>query len=93
MDKVLYTACLHRYFYFAVACAIVILYFTRQKCLPVFLPEMDEGGIVLDFNSPPGTTLDETDRMLKEVDRIIQEQPEVASYSRRLGTQMGFFYY
>ncbi|OYX99763.1 MAG: hypothetical protein B7Y76_07240 [Sphingobacteriia bacterium 35-40-5] len=56
-----------------------------------FLPEMDEGGIVLDFNSPPGTTLEETDRMLREVDKIIQEQPEVANYSRRLGTQMGFF--
>jgi len=56
-----------------------------------FLPEMDEGAIVLDFNSPPGTTLEETDRMLREVDKIIQEQPEVANYSRRLGTQMGFF--
>ena len=75
---------------FAVACAIVI-YILPGKMPSGFLPEMDEGGIVLDFNSPPGTTLDETDRMLKEVDRIIQEQPEVASYSRRLGTQMGFF--
>ena len=56
-----------------------------------FLPEMDEGGIVLDFDSPPGTTLEETDRMLKEVDKIIQQQPEVENYSRRLGTQMGFF--
>jgi Cu/Ag efflux pump CusA len=52
---------------------------------------MDEGGIVLDFYSTPGTTLEETDRMLKEVDKIIQENPEVAKYSRRLGTQMGFF--
>ena len=75
---------------FAVACAIVI-YILPGKMPSGFLPEMDEGGIVLDFNSPPGTTLDETDRMLKEVDRIIQQQPEVASYSRRLGTQMGFF--
>jgi Cu/Ag efflux pump CusA len=56
-----------------------------------FLPEMDEGGIVLDFSSPPGTTLEETDRMLKEVDKIIKQQPEVETFSRRLGTQMGFF--
>lgn len=56
-----------------------------------FLPEMDEGTIVLDFNSPPGTSLDETDRMLREVDQIIQSTPEVDSYSRRTGTQMGFF--
>ncbi len=56
-----------------------------------FLPDMDEGSIVLDFNSPPGTSLEETDRMLNEVDKIIEKTPEVKSYSRRIGTQMGFF--
>ena len=56
-----------------------------------FLPEMDEGSIVLDFNSPPGTSLEETNRMLNEVDKIIEKIPEVKTYSRRIGTQMGFF--
>ena len=56
-----------------------------------FLPEMDEGSIVLDFNSPPGTSIEETDVMLKKVDKIILNTPEVVSYSRRTGTQMGFF--
>ncbi|WP_333667070.1 efflux RND transporter permease subunit [Flavobacterium sp.] len=56
-----------------------------------FLPEMDEGSIVLDYESPPGTSLEETDRMLKEVEKIIVKIPEVAAYSRRTGTQMGFF--
>lgn len=56
-----------------------------------FLPEMDEGSIVLDYNSPPGTSLEETDRELKEVEKIITATPEVAAYSRRTGTQMGFF--
>jgi len=56
-----------------------------------FLPEMDEGSIVLDYASPPGTSLEETDRMLKEVEKIISKQPEVEAYSRRTGTQMGFF--
>ena len=56
-----------------------------------FLPEMDEGSIVLDYESPAGTSLDETDRMLKEVEKIIIKTPEVAAYSRRTGTQMGFF--
>lgn len=56
-----------------------------------FLPEMDEGSIVLDYESPPGTSLEETDRMLKEVEKIIISIPEVDSYSRRTGTQMGFF--
>ena len=56
-----------------------------------FLPEMDEGSIVLDYNSPPGTSLEETDRMLREVEKILVKVPEVATYSRRTGTQMGFF--
>jgi multidrug efflux pump subunit AcrB len=56
-----------------------------------FLPEMDEGTIVLDYKSPPGTSLDETDRMMKEVEKLIVQVPEVESYSRRTGTEMGFF--
>lgn len=56
-----------------------------------FLPEMDEGSIVLDYTSPPGTSLEETDRILCEVDKIIETIPEVKTYSRRTGTEMGFF--
>lgn len=56
-----------------------------------FLPDMDEGSIVLDYNSPAGTSLEETDRELKEVEKIITSTPEVQAYSRRTGTQMGFF--
>ncbi len=75
---------------FAVICATVI-YILPQKMPSGFLPEMDEGGIVLDYNSPAGTTLEETDRMLQQVDKILKAQPEVESFSRRTGTQMGFF--
>jgi len=56
-----------------------------------FLPDMDEGSIILDFVSPPGTSLEETDRMLDEVDKILDTTPEVQSYSREIGTQNGFF--
>ena len=56
-----------------------------------FLPEMDEGSIVLDYASPPGTTLEETDKMLNEVEQTLVKIPEVDTYSRRTGTQMGFF--
>jgi CzcA family heavy metal efflux pump len=56
-----------------------------------FLPEMDEGSIVLDYKSPPGTSLEETDRILQEVEKIIIRIPEVKAYSRRTGTEMGFF--
>jgi CzcA family heavy metal efflux pump len=56
-----------------------------------FLPEMDEGSIVLDYWTPPGTSLDETDHILQEVEKIIVKIPEYESYSRRTGTEMGLF--
>ncbi|MEJ2054394.1 MAG: efflux RND transporter permease subunit [Calditrichaceae bacterium] len=56
-----------------------------------FLPEMDEGSIVLDYKSPPGASLEATDRMLQVVDKILHRIPEVESFSRRTGTQLGFF--
>jgi CzcA family heavy metal efflux pump len=56
-----------------------------------FLPEMDEGGYVLDYRTPPGTSLDETNRILTEVERHIAAMPETASFSRRTGAEMGLF--
>ena len=56
-----------------------------------FLPEMDEGSIVLDYTSPPGTSLQETDRILGEVEKIFPSVSEIKTYSRRTGAQMGFF--
>jgi CzcA family heavy metal efflux pump len=67
----------------------IVLVFPRLET--GFLPEMDEGSIVLDYASPPGTSLEETDRMLKEVEKEIVKIPDVQAYSRRTGTQMGFF--
>ena len=67
------------------------IYIILPKLQTGFLPEMDEGSIVLDYSSPPGTSLEETDRMLKEVEKIITKIPDVETYSRRTGTQMGFF--
>lgn len=65
--------------------------FILPKLPSGFLPEMDEGSIVLDYSSPNGASLDATDKMLKIVDQILQKTPEVESFSRRTGTQMGFF--
>ena len=70
---------------------IALALFILPKLPSGFLPEMDEGSIVLDFKSPPGTSLEETDRMLQQVDNILKENTDVQKFSRRLGTQMGFF--
>jgi CzcA family heavy metal efflux pump len=67
------------------------IYFILPRLETGFLPDMDEGSIVLDYNSLPGTSLEETDRILREVEKILLQVPEVEAYSRRTGTEMGFF--
>lgn len=74
-----------------VALLIASIIFIIPRLETGFLPEMDEGSIVLDYVSPPGTSLEETNRELIEVEKIITSTPEVSAYSRRTGTQMGFF--
>ncbi len=77
---------------FAFMALIGILAYLAAKQLGTgFLPEMDEGSIVLDYSSPSGTSLEETDRMLSEAEKTLAAVPEIQSYSRRTGTQMGFF--
>jgi CzcA family heavy metal efflux pump len=56
-----------------------------------FVPVMDEGAFVLDYWSPPGTSLEETARMLAGVDDVLRQTPEIVSFSRRTGAELGFF--
>jgi CzcA family heavy metal efflux pump len=56
-----------------------------------FLPEMDEGGYVLDCITPAGTSLDETNAILQQIERRIQKMPETASFSRRTGAELGLY--
>ena len=77
--------------YVFVACLIAAIAIIPGKLETGFLPDMDEGSIVLDYKSPPGTSLQETDRMLREVEKLLASVPEIENYSRRTGTEMGFF--
>ncbi len=54
-----------------------------------FMPVMDEGGFILDYQAPAGTSLTETDRLLRQVEAILERTPEVQTYSRRTGLQLG----
>jgi CzcA family heavy metal efflux pump len=54
-----------------------------------FMPSIDEGGFILDYLSKPGTSLEETDRLLQQVETIIRANPAVDTYSRRTGLQLG----
>ena len=68
--------------------AAVLLY---RRLGTDFLPAMDEGSIILDYWTPPGTSLADTDAMLANLEKQIVSLPDVRAYSRRTGTQLGFF--
>ena len=53
-----------------------------------FLPPMDEGGFVIDYYTPPGTSLSETNRQLLQAEQVLKAIPEVESYSRRTGARL-----
>jgi multidrug efflux pump subunit AcrB len=53
------------------------------------LPSMDEGGFILDYVMPPGSSLQETDHVIEHVLSIVRSVPEVESTSRRTGLQLG----
>jgi CzcA family heavy metal efflux pump len=56
-----------------------------------FLPVADEGGFVVDYLTPAGMTLEETNSRLEKVEAILAKTPEVASYVRRTGSELGMF--
>ena len=72
------------------ACAVVALLgiVVYQKLDSDFLPALDEGGMVLDYQAPAGTSLSETSRQLLQAEAILRATPEVESYSRRTGARL-----
>lgn len=68
---------------------IVLSYVLYRGLGSEFLPEFDEGAFVLDYFTPAGTSLTETDRILRHVEEMLKDTPEVESYSRRTGLQLG----
>ena len=69
---------------------IVALSFVAYKLLETdLLPEMDEGGFILDYFTPPGSSLAESNRILLHIEEILRATPEVGTTSRRTGLQLG----
>jgi CzcA family heavy metal efflux pump len=71
-----------------VALVGIVFYFRLETG---FLPEMDEGGYVIDYWTPPGTSLQESDRMVKRIEDVLKQTPEISSFNRRTGAEMGLF--
>jgi len=82
----------HRWGTVGVSILLALATVAAYRGLPTgFMPEMDEGAFILDYWTPDGTSLAETDRQLRIVEQILMRQPEVEAYSRRTGMELGFF--
>ena len=80
----------HPFLLIASSIIIVVLSFVGYKLLDTaLLPEMDEGGFILDYYTPPGSSLAESDRILQHIEKILRDTPEVENTSRRTGLQLG----
>ncbi len=74
-----------------VAAVLAGSYLLYRQLGSEFLPEFDESAFILDYWAPPGASLAETDRMLHHVEKLLVETPEIESYSRRTGLELGLF--
>ena len=90
-DRALRFSLRHRWL-LPIGAAIVIglTIFFGMNLATGLMPEMDEGAFVLDYLTPPGTTLAESNRLLNQIEEMLKETPEVEAYSRRTGTELGF---
>lgn len=73
-----------------IAAVLLVVGYTAWSRVPSgFMPKMDEGGFILDYKAKPGAALRDTDRLLRQIEAIVQATPEVTSYSRRTGYKLG----
>jgi CzcA family heavy metal efflux pump len=71
--------------------AVIPLYLLATHLETGFMPDMDEGAFVLDYNMPVGTSLAQTDKVLRRVEEVLLKTPDIQGYIRRTGAELGFF--
>jgi CzcA family heavy metal efflux pump len=71
--------------------AVVPLWWLATNLDSGLMPEMDEGAFVLDYLMPVGTSLSQTDKVLRRVEKVLLDTPDVQAYIRRTGAELGFF--
>ncbi len=73
-----------------IAVPLLVLGWVAYTKVPTgFMPRVDESGFVMDYYTRPGTSLIETSREMAQVDAILHANPDVETFSRRLGTGLG----
>ncbi len=78
-------------FVLAGACILLVAgsFFCYQALGTDLLPAMDEGGFILDYLMPAGSSLADTNQVIGKVEKLLLSTPEVESTSRRTGLQLG----
>ncbi len=66
-------------------------YFLFKHLESGFMPDMDEGAFILDYEMPVGTSLVETDKVLRRVEAVLNDCPDISGYIRRTGAENGLF--
>lgn len=93
MQKVHWLTWLYRKPYVAVSLVLFLIlggWYASSQMSSGFLPDLDEGSIVLDYHTPAGTDIEETDRLCRQMEKIILSHPEVETYLRRTALGMSF---
>lgn len=91
--KVRFLTVIYRRPVFAVGFVLLLVaggWYASTRLSSGFLPDLDEGTIVLDYHTPAGTDIEETDRLCRQMERIIMAHPDVQTYSRRTALGMSF---
>jgi len=71
--------------------SVLVAYFVYNNIGTDYLPPLDEGAFILDYITPPQSTMADTTALLDSIQSILKSTPEVVAFSRRTGTQLGFF--
>ena len=91
-ESVLGRALDHRVIVLVIMAGVLVGSYVLYRSLgSEFIPEFDESAFILDYWAPPGSSLTETDRMLHHVEELLMSTPEIESYSRRTGLELGLF--
>ncbi len=71
--------------------AVVPLWWLATHLETGFMTDMDEGAFVLDYHMPVGTSLAQTDKVMRRVEAVLLDTPDISGYIRRTGAELGFF--
>ena len=76
----------HRWMVWAsLAATLVLLVWLMTTTKTGLVPQEDQGAIMVNINTAPGNTLEQTEQIILQVEEIVKQTPEVEHYARVAG--------